>query len=229
MSTETEPNRPGSSSRMGVVLLAAGRSRRMGRPKLLLPWRDSSILGDAIQLWRSLGVEHLAVAHAVDDDPMEKELDRLGLTSDQRIPNPFPDQGMFSSIQAAARWGGWRKDLTRWAIVLGDQPRARPATLRSLLDFSARQPSVICQPSRRGRPRHPVVLPSLTFASLAGSKAKDLKEFLSPLSRALMESDDEGLDLDVDTPADYRAAVAMESFFSRGRERATNLGPSHQR
>ncbi|HRY59690.1 MAG: NTP transferase domain-containing protein [Verrucomicrobia bacterium] len=40
---------------LGVVLLAAGRSARMGKPKLLLPWGDTSVLGHLIRQWQSLG------------------------------------------------------------------------------------------------------------------------------------------------------------------------------
>ena len=39
------------SVRVGVVILAAGRSRRMGKPKLLLPWGETSVLGHLIRQW----------------------------------------------------------------------------------------------------------------------------------------------------------------------------------
>jgi molybdenum cofactor cytidylyltransferase len=45
----------------GVILLAAGRSRRMGRAKLLLPWGEASVLGHLVSQWRSLGATQLAV------------------------------------------------------------------------------------------------------------------------------------------------------------------------
>ena len=40
---------------VGVVILAAGRSARMGRPKLLLPWGETSVLGHLIKQWQALG------------------------------------------------------------------------------------------------------------------------------------------------------------------------------
>ena len=40
---------------LGVVILGAGASSRMGRPKLLLPWRDTTVIGQIIRQWRELG------------------------------------------------------------------------------------------------------------------------------------------------------------------------------
>ena len=125
--------------------------------------------------------------------------------------NPTPQHGMFSSIQCAARWSGWSAALTHWVIVLGDQPHLRLDTLRALLDFAGKQSNRVCQPSRRGRPRHPVVMPKTVFVALQDSRAETLKEFLRalPSGVALCELDDPGLDFDMDTPADYELALRL--------------------
>ncbi len=112
---------------------------------------------------------------------------------------------MFSSIQCAARWQGWSPDLTHWIVTLGDQPHLSAPTLRTLLEFGARNPNKICQPMRGGRRKHPVLFPKRFFQELGNSNARDLKIFL--LERAIhlsgFESNDAGLDLDMDTPEDY--------------------------
>src|SRR6185436_8801746 len=105
----------------GVVVLAAGQSSRMGRPKLLLPWGNTTVLGHLIRQWQELGAGQVAVVCAASDAAIHAELDHLGVAADQRIINPAPERGMFSSVQAAARWNGWRSDLSHWGIVLGDQ------------------------------------------------------------------------------------------------------------
>jgi len=99
--------------------------------------------------------------------------------------------------------------LTHWIIVLGDQPHLRRETLRKLIEFAASHPDKICQPSRRGRPRHPVVLPKVIFERLEDSREETLKQFLlnNASALALRELDDPGLDLDIDTPADYQQAL----------------------
>src|SRR6516225_5725334 len=100
---------------LGVVILGAGRSSRMGRPKLLLPWGETSVLGHLAGQWRGLGAGQVTVVCAGGDDTLAAELDRLEFSAENRIVNPEPTRGMFSSIQCAALWSGWRHELTHWA------------------------------------------------------------------------------------------------------------------
>jgi CTP:molybdopterin cytidylyltransferase MocA len=184
----------------------------MGRPKLLLPWGKTSVLGHLLAVWNELHAIQTAVVCAAGDQPMQKEIERLGFSKDNRIINPQPERGMFSSIQCAAAWKGWQNGLTHWVMALGDQPHLRPGTLRALLDFAGTRPEKICQPSRHGRPRHPVILPENAFRRLQDTPAKNLKEFLQREKIALCESGDPGLDLDLDTPADYAKALGCFQY-----------------
>ncbi len=199
---------------LGVVILAAGRSARMGRPKLLLPWGKTSVAGHLIEQWRALGARQIAVVCASTDKAIQAELDRLGLPAADRICNPASERGMFSSIQCAAQWSGWQATITHWAVVLGDQPHVKRQTLQQVLDFTSSHPTRICQPARRGHGRHPVLLPKAVFLRLAESRAATLKEFLAPEARqiALCELDDPGLDLDIDRPEDYEQALKQAGF-----------------
>lgn len=183
----------------------------MGRPKLLLPWKQTSVLGYLIAQWLALGARQIAVVCATDDHLLQAELDRLVFPPPNRIVNPAPDLGMFSSIQCAARWPGWDPTLTHWALVLGDQPHLRLETLQALLDLGAAQPRRICQPARSGHGRHPVLLPKAAFLQLAQSTATNLKEFLAAARRhiAFIWPEDPGLDLDLDRPEDYERALKL--------------------
>ena len=199
------PN-PESSLRFGVAILAAGASTRMGSPKLLLPWADTTVIGHLISQWRKLNSAQTAIVLRPHDSVLAAELDRLHFRPANRIANPQPERGMFSSIQCAAAWAGWQADISHWAIVLGDQPHLRPDTLLRLLDFAVRHPESICQPARNGRAAHPVILPRPAFNELKGSTAATLKDFLSAtaIQRVQCETDDPGLGQDLDTPEDYR-------------------------
>src|SRR5436190_15924591 len=150
----------------GVVILAAGASSRMGKPKLLLPWGGTSVLGHLIGQWKALRAVQIAAVCASGDQAVSAELDRLDFPRLNRVVNPTPERGMFNSIQCAARWGRWNAELTHWTIALGDQPHLRLDTLRALLHFAGAQSNQVCQPSRRGRPRHPVVVPKTVFVEL---------------------------------------------------------------
>jgi len=185
----------------------------MGRPKMLLPWGETSVLGHFWQVWQELGAAHVAAVFPAGNPALELEMDRIGLPADNRIANPDPGRGMFSSIQCAARWRGWRAGLTHWAIVLGDQPHLQSSTLRALLAFASGHSGVICQPSRSGRARHPVLLPREEFQRLAQTSVETLKQFLEQREVNLVEIEDPGLDLDIDRPEDCQKAQQL--FFHR--------------
>jgi len=192
----------------GVVILGAGASSRMGRPKLLLPWRDTTVVGHLLKQWRELGAAQIVIVLRPQDAPLAAELDRLGFPRGDRIENPQPERGMFSSILCAAGWPGWKDEIATWAIVLGDQPHLRPETLRQLLEFHCSNANAVCQLEFDGHARHPVLLPRRAFKELKVSQADTLKDYLKQTSvRSVRCSvDDPGLAQDLDTPEDYQRA-----------------------
>lgn len=195
---------------LAVIILGAGASTRMGRSKLLLPWNKTTVIGHLVETWRNLWPAQLAVVCPEESDDLQAELDRVGVADDERIVNPNPERGMFSSIQCAARWDGWREDLTHFAVSLGDQPLVKAETLRGLIQFAeAAAPHNVCQPSRSGSGRHPVIVPAFLFFQLGDSPSPDLKHFLADRVSERWETDDAGLDVDLDEPADYEKALAM--------------------
>ena len=194
-----------SDFKFAVVILGAGRSSRMGRPKLLLPWGATSVLGHLLEQWRALGASQIALVMGANDEALEAERQRIGIPT-HAIINPAPERGMFSSIQCAAQWDEWRPEITLWVLALGDQPHLRGDTLARLLELAEAERNAVWQPARHGRARHPVILPKRVFRDLRASAGPDLKTFLKPIERRMIEIDDAGLDLDIDTPEDYERA-----------------------
>lgn len=191
---------------LGVIILGAGASARMGRPKLLLPWRNSTVIGHLISQWRDLGAGQIVVVLRANDLALAAELDRLDFPKADRIDNPQPERGMFSSIVCAVDWAGWRREISNWAVTLGDQPHLRLETLRQLVEFSTRNPEAVCRPAFGGRTGHPVILPQQAFTELKHASAATLKDFLNlvALPRVQCTVADAGLSLDLDTPEDYK-------------------------
>lgn len=196
---------------LGVIILAAGKSERMGSPKMLLPWGESTVLGHLVATWNSLHAAQVAVVYATRDAPVWLELNRVGLPPANRIGNPDQGTGMFGSILCAARWTGWSRALTHFALVLGDQPHLTTVLLRKLLHFAAGEPTAICQPAHLGRPRHPIVMPRQLFYRLPDFKGTTLRDFLALHSDSVrtMEFHEAGLDIDLDRPEDYERARKM--------------------
>jgi molybdenum cofactor cytidylyltransferase len=198
----------------GTVILAAGKSLRMQRPKLLLPWGQTTVLGRLISTWQLLAARQVAVVLDGSQLHVLQELDRLNFDLSNRIPNPRPESGMWSSIRCAATWQGWAPGLSHVVIALGDQPQIQLETLRELLKFGAANPAKICQPSFAGRLRHPILLPTSAFARIQSDPARDMKDFLAARAAECAGFDvaDPGLALDLDTPEDYEALQAR--YFS---------------
>lgn len=196
---------------LAVIIPAAGFSSRMGQPKMLLPWGDTTIIGHHLRLWRELGAVQFGVVCRADDHDLHAELARHDLFQEQLILNHDPVRGMFSSIQCAANWPGWRSEICVWALVLGDQPHVQVQTLRGLLTFQYQRPAEICQPAYEGRAGHPVLLPAWAITELRSTPAATLKDFLKLFAgRCVQYSvDDPGLRLDLDTPEDYKRMLNL--------------------
>src|ERR1035438_3730535 len=82
---KTKNSKLKTAPQLGVIILGAGASSRMGRPKLLLPWRDTTVIGEIVRQWRELGTAQIAVVHRPNDAPFAAELDRLNFPRANRI------------------------------------------------------------------------------------------------------------------------------------------------
>lgn len=194
---------------LAAVILAAGHSRRMGQPKLLLPWGRQTILHHLVSLWQVLDAKPIIVVHRPDDLPLIQEMARLGVDRALPLPNCRPDASMFDSISVAASWTGWSEmKKNQVALVLGDQPHLGEKILRGFVTAAMNEPHFIWQPARNGTGRHPVVLPLSDFQSLPSSDFQTLKHFLLQEKARVryFPVEDPAFDLDLDRPEDYEMA-----------------------
>jgi len=182
----------------------------MGQPKLVLPWRSTTILGQILETCLSVGMAQIAVVCAPPPHAVSTELDRLRIPAAHRIVNPQPAAGMFSSIQCAARWPNWEAGLTHFMILLGDQPQISRDTLLSLMRHAENNPGKLIQPAIGGKAKHPILLPTARFIQLGSTPHLTLRDFLLNRGpdRSFLEVNDPSVAVDLDSPADYAAALA---------------------
>ncbi|MDY0062111.1 MAG: nucleotidyltransferase family protein [Myxococcota bacterium] len=180
------------------VLLAAGASRRMGRDKLALPWRGTTVLAATLARWQAARLDLLLLVRrpgAPDAPP--------GV---QVVLNPDADEGMGSSLRRAVRALPVGTDAV--VVGLADMPEVTTATLDLLVDaWRPCGPAGIVAPSHDGRRGHPVVfgaahLPAL--ALLGGDQGARALLATGPVT--LLPVADPGVLRDLDTPADLEAA-----------------------
>ena len=109
---------------------------------------------------------------------MAAELDRQNFPAKNRVKNPRPERGMFSSIVCAATWDGWHDGVSSWAVILGINRTCKRQPCARCWEFSAGNPDAICQPIVGDRTGHPVILAKAAFADVKNSSAETLKDFL---------------------------------------------------
>lgn len=197
-----------------VAILAAGESRRMGQPKLCLPWEETTILGHILRQWREAGAVDFLVVHAPGaETPVALELDRLGIPSEQRTATLAPERGMMGSVITAARRACESPALTHLIIALGDQPHLHVETLRAVLKACESNQDKIVRAVFHGKPGHPLALPASLLAKLSATSSETLRDFIGLSSHDICDltCHDSGVLLDLDTPDDYAQGLRRAS------------------
>jgi molybdenum cofactor cytidylyltransferase len=185
------------------LVLAAGGSSRLGRPKQLLPYRDGTLLDSALGTARNCGFDQLVVALGGYAREVRAEVDLSGA---DLVVNEAFGEGCSSSIATAL--GAVAPACDVLVLLLGDQPGVEPATVRALLAARGDAPIAVCA-YRNGR-GHPFAFARETFgdlSSLHGDKA--VWKLLERRAGDVVDVPVAGpVPRDVDTWRDYDAVVA---------------------
>jgi molybdenum cofactor cytidylyltransferase len=116
-----------TAPRVTGIVLAAGSSSRLGRPKQLLPYRDTTLLGATLEVARDAGFDQLIVTLGGAAQAVRDQVPLDG--TDVVIVQDF-GSGCSASMREALQWVD--PQSTGIVLMLGDQPRVDPATLRTM-------------------------------------------------------------------------------------------------
>lgn len=179
----------------------------MGVPKLLLPFREHTILGSVVAALQEGGVSRIVLVTAPDHEDLRTWAREARV---QVAVNPDPERGMLSSILAgiSALGGAARlaQEGERLAVCPADLPALSPSTVAAVL----RSRAPLAVPAYQGRRGHPLVIaPELIPEIETLDLASGLRELLErhPDRLLTIEVDDPGSVRDVDTPNDYRSLM----------------------
>lgn len=193
-------------SRTFAVIPAAGKSTRMGRPKLALELAGRSVLERVVHTLRAAGVEEvLAVIgpHVADLVELAERAGALVHLLDEETPD------MRATIEAGLAWLEEHRQPTdddHWLLVPADHPALDAEVVRQILSASAEQRRRIVIPTHEGKRGHPAVIPwQLVSAMRAAPADNGINHFFRAHPERVLELPAASADmlLDLDTPADY--------------------------
>jgi molybdenum cofactor cytidylyltransferase len=182
------------------LVLGAGGSQRLGRPKQTLPFRDGTLLGHVVGVARQCGFDQLIVAIGGAADEVRAEVDLDGA---EVVVNDAYGEGCSSSIAAAL--GALDPHCEVLVLMLGDQPGVTAATVAALLAGRGDAELAVCRyDDGRG---HPIAFGRSAFGALARLHGdKGVWRLLDAAGDDVVEVRIDGaIPLDVDTPEDYAA------------------------
>ena len=188
---------------IAAVVLAAGHSRRMGSPKLVLPWGNTTVIGQVINVLRRTGIQEIVVVTGGAQPEVGQALRGLPV---RLVYNPQHAQSeMLSSFQVGL--AALSADPAAILLVLGDQPQIQEGVITELIREYVETGAPLLVPSYQMRRGHPWLMDrSLMAAVLALREPATLRDFLnerSPNIRYIMVETPTVLQ-DLDTPGDYR-------------------------
>ena len=191
--------------RVYAVVAAAGRSRRMGTQKLLLPFGGTTVLGRVVKSLLAAPVSGVVVVVSAEGDDVAAEATRAGGGT---TINPDGDGDMLSSIRCGLR--ALPPDCDAALVALGDQPTLRAAVVSEMVGVLSSRPDAIVVPACDGVRGHPLLVPSKWFDDvLARYDETGLRGLLSEHPDAVVElavADGRILE-DMDDPDAYQRAV----------------------
>ncbi len=191
-----------SRSVVGIVL-SAGRSQRMGRPKALLEIDGLTFLERAITTLLSGGCTSVIVV-LPPPDSTQTMWEIAGSTGARLVENPNPDSEPIDSLRIGL--DGAPTEVHAAAVLPVDHPVVRESTVAALLDAFESRGSIIVRPVFEDRPGHPIVLERSVWGELA---EPDLPEGTRTVVRRHLTEiddvvvDDPGVRTNIDTPDDY--------------------------
>lgn len=191
-----------SDLRIGAVVLAAGRSQRMGRPKMTLPWGETTVIGQVIHVLSQAGLSEIVVITGGAHREVSQALKGSGvrLVYNRR----FRQDVMAYSLQMGLL--SLPEACPAALVALGDQPQIQEAVVRSVIETYYAQQAALVAPSFQNRRGHPwLVSRTLWPEILALQPPLTLRNFFARYTaqtRYVVVQTDSVL-RDLDTPEDY--------------------------
>lgn len=190
---------------ISAIILAAGESKRMGQPKMLLPWGELMIIQQVITTFLTVGIEDIVVVLGGAREQVEKAIEPYPI---RKIHNSnFVAGEMLSSLQCGLRALPDRVQAT--LIGLGDQPQVQEGSVRLVCDAYRASKAQLVVPSFQMRRGHPWLVARPLWKEILELKPPEsARDFLNrhPGEIHYVNVEMPSILTDLDTPEDYQKA-----------------------
>lgn len=184
----------------------------MGQPKLLLPWRGSTVIEHVLSAWKASRAARVVVVVHAADQALAEVCRRAGA---EVVVPAVPPEDMKASVGHALRWltdHAAPGAFDAWLVAPADMPRLSAALIDAVIAAHGPDEASILRPVSNGRRGHPVLFP-WTLASAVEKLSAD--EGLDALVRRNPVREiawtDAGTFEDLDLPADYERLQREEN------------------
>jgi molybdenum cofactor cytidylyltransferase len=193
-----------------AVVLSAGESSRMGRPKALLPIQGIRFIEKIVTTLQSTRVDQILVVLGHNAEEMRRKVADLPV---ELVINPDYKQGQLSSLLAAIRTIESSRDaqsVDGILVHLVDHPFIEADLVNLMIDRFYETKKLIVLPRYGDRRGHPVLFSKRLFAELLGTPLdQGAKAVVHAHRQETLEivTEDKGVTIDIDTPEEYRRHV----------------------
>jgi len=192
------------------LVLAAGLSRRMGTNKLLLPFKERTVLAQIIAVLQASALDDIIIVIGHERDKIEtasrRQITQRGGLRFVHNPN-YASGDMLSSIQAGL--AAMQDDCSAALIVLGDQPQIERRVVEQVI--AAHEPDTVIIPSFNRHGGHPILIDRACWPDILalpfGASLRDVWR-AHPGWLRYIDVDTETILRDMDTPDDYRQMMS---------------------
>jgi molybdenum cofactor cytidylyltransferase len=192
---------------ISAVILSAGESSRMGRPKALLPIDGQTFIEKIVGALKQTSASRVIVVLGHNAEEMRRRIELLPV---EILINPDYKLGQLSSLQIAVRRLQAENDCDGMLVHLVDHPYIDAKLVERMIASFHASGKLIIVPRHGGKRGHPVIFARALFDELLGAPVdQGAKAVVNAHDAETLEIDtaDEGIILDIDTPELYRQHV----------------------
>jgi molybdenum cofactor cytidylyltransferase len=194
-----------------AIVLAAGKSTRMGHPKAAMPLGEGdTFLSRIVRTFHDARIDEVIVVVGHAADAIRASLPGTGVVA-RFVDNPGYEAGQLSSFVKGLDAAD-RPDVSAALVTLVDVPLVTAATIRAVVAQYLQTGAPLVRPTRGNQHGHPVLIDRSLFDEF---RRADPSSGAKPIVRAHASAagdipiDDDGAFLDIDTVADYQRMMGM--------------------